>query len=179
MHSLVLHCSDPCWRPAHASDVADVLARLGLTGAARPDVPGLYAAGDAFLSLVTFLGCAPQISLTEADAREGQPVCRVRLHRFDTTTLLASAPPPAPRCPSCRAGVCVPPEAPFDGEIGCAGCGEEHLLHRLDWRRGAGFGRCFVEVENVYPHEAVPAEVLLERLAELSAVRWDYFYLSR
>jgi len=179
MHSLLLHCDVPQWRPTAPDAVARVLADAGLIGAAQGSDVLLYGAGEQFLSLVTFLGCSPRISLTEADAADGQPLCRIRLHDFDDVTLLESQPPPALRCAGCRAAQPRPVSLHYDWRQPCAKCGVSLPLHRCDWRRGAAFGRFFVEIENVFPHEAVPADLLMSRLESLSDSRWDYFYLSR
>jgi len=179
MHSLVLHCVAPQWRPTAPGPVAGALADAGLIGAAQGDDTLLYCAGEQFLSLVMFLGCSPQISLSEADAGDGQPVCRIRLHHFEEVTLVESQPSPALRCASCRAAQQRPSPLQYNQQQVCVKCGVSVPLYRYDWRRGAGFGRFFVEIENVFPHEAVPADLLMSILESLSGSRWEYFYLSR
>jgi len=178
MHSLLLHCETPLWRPASRDHVARVLVDAGLMEAVDDDGL-LYRAGEQFLFLIMFLGCSPQVSLAEDAAAENQPVCRIRLHDFEDVELLESRPPPALRCAVCRAPQQRPATLKFDQQQHCDRCGESALLHQLDWRRGAGFGRFFVEIENVFPHEAVPADKLISMLEALSNSGWDYFYLSR
>ncbi|HHJ14184.1 MAG TPA: hypothetical protein ENJ79_07365 [Gammaproteobacteria bacterium] len=172
-HSLYLFPDDP----SHAPDpgaLQDLLAESGLTNP-RPLPDGRLSAGPEFLACITFLGCAPQVSLTEADAAEGQPVCRIRLHYHDTPVLLVANPPPAVRCPACRARVTCPPGAGPDTLVACEACARESMASSLDWRHGAGAGRCFIEIEHVFPHEAVPADSLLKALATLGT-GWRYFY---
>ncbi len=179
MHSLFLLCEVPTWHPAPVGSVVRVLENAGLIGAMESGEDHRYQAGEQFLSLIMFLGCSPQISLTDAAATDGQPVCRIRLHEFKDVQLMESRPPPALRCPACRATFPRPSAPAYDRQQGCSACGESVPLYRLDWRRNAGFGRFFVEIENVFPHEAVPADRLTSVLEALSGNRWDYFYLSR
>ena len=179
MHSLLLYCETPLWRPMAPEHVARVLEDTGLIGAAKNSGELLYRAGEQFLSLITFLGCSPQVSVTEDEATDGQPVCRVRLHDFENVQLLESCPPPALRCARCRVPQQRPSSLDYDQQLSCAKCGESAPLYQFDWRRGAGFGRFFVEIENVFPHEALPADRLISALEALSGSRWNYCYLSR
>lgn len=178
MHSLVLYCDEPLWRPASLVRLAGVLQDTGLAGSQKDGEGLVFAAGEHFLSLVTFLGCAPQISLTEDDAVHGQPVCRIRLHDYRAVQLLESQSAPALRCSRCRSPQLRPSEPDYSQQLSCPACGESSPLFRFDWRRSAAFGRCFVEIENVFPHEAVPADRLMAALELLSGCSWDYFYLS-
>lgn len=179
MHSLVLCCDEPLWRPAAPAQLAGVLQEAGLAGQQKDTEGLIFAAGEHFLSLVMFLGCAPQISLTDNDAVDGQPVCRIRLHIFETVTLLESQPAPVLRCPACRSPQPRPSRPDYNLLLRCSACGEATPLFRYDWRRSAGFGRCMVEIENVFPHEAVPADRLTAVLESMSGHSWDYFYLGR
>ncbi len=139
----------------------------------------MFEAGEHFLALVTFLGCSPQISLTDDAAANGQPVCRIRLHDFEVVRLLESRPAQALRCAACRTPQPRPSVLNHDLVLTCSKCGEASPLSSYDWRRTAAFGRFFVEIENVFPHEAVPADKLMSMLGTLSGSRWDYFYLTR
>lgn len=179
MHSLLLYCEEPLWRPASPNHVVRTITDAGLVGEAEDDDAFLFRAGEQFLSLITFLGCSPQVSMAEDDAVDGQPVCRIRLHDFEDVHLLESRPAPALRCVACRALQQRPLSLEFDRQQTCVKCGESALLHQFDWRRGAGFGQFFVEIENVFPHEAVPADGLISVLEQQSGSRWNYFYLSR
>lgn len=58
-------------------------------------------------------------------------------------------------------------------------CGHVVAAPRARWRHTAGFGRLFVEIPGIYPHEAVPADRLLDALAAATGVRWDYFYTGQ
>ncbi len=179
MHSLLLHCKAPLWRPASPDHVAGALSSVGLTGVQEGGDALLYRAGERFLTLIMFLGCSPRISLTAQQATDGQPVCRIRLHDYSEVQWLESRPAPVLRCAACRAPQKRPTSLAYDRQQHCSTCGESVPLYRLDWRRGAGFGRFFVEIEHVFPHEAVPTDGLMSILEALSGNSWDYFYLSR
>jgi hypothetical protein len=48
----------------------------------------------------------------------------------------------------------------------------------LDWKQQAGFGRRLIEVEEVFPGEAVPTQSLLDLLKRASGSGWRYFYIQ-
>ncbi len=49
-------------------------------------------------------------------------------------------------------------------------------MYRWNWRRQAGFGRCWIDVHGVHEGEAVPTDTFLALLENLSGVVWDYAY---
>ena len=177
MPSLFLHADDPLWSPPEPAGLTDMLRDAGLLAAAVPSA-GEYEffAGEAFLQQIMFLGCAPQVRLNPDQPGEGQALCFIRLRIYEGTTFLCDEPFPAVRCPGCRAPVEVPAHGHGDVLHRCAQCGGETTLAQLDWRRGAGYARCFIEICGIYPHEAVPSDRLLAGLADFSGGDWGYFY---
>jgi hypothetical protein len=138
------------------------------------------AAGDEFLSLVTFLGCAPSARLTsDAPGAEGD-LNRIRLIGGMPTARLLSTRHSLrrPRCPGCRASFDPIPDASgsVSSMIVCRQCGESTPLAGLEWRHSAAFARQAIEIHGVFEGEAVPSERLLELLHILSGFRWDYAY---
>ena len=172
MPSLLLHPVDACWVPDDQGSFVHDLTRLGLIGTACEDG---FRAGQRFLELVMFLGCSPQVSLDPPPAGDSQPVCRLVLHSHSGVQFLSAKPRPAVRCPHCRLQAEVTEGAAHDSPYIC-GCGRSSALSGLDWRRGAGFGRFFLEISGIYPHEAVPADKLLECLRHTAGTDWRYFY---
>jgi hypothetical protein len=65
----------------------------------------------------------------------------------------------------------------FDSHYRCRSCGEQHRLTDLDWRQGAGYGRFFIDINAIYPQEAVPSDKLLLALRDYSGRDWKYFYI--
>ncbi|HHJ15655.1 MAG TPA: hypothetical protein ENJ80_03060 [Gammaproteobacteria bacterium] len=177
MPSLFLHAVDLLWCPSEPGGFVSTLRDVGLLGAAVPSAGEYeFLAGDQFLQRIMFLGCAPQVRLNPDEPGEGQALCFVRLRLYDETTFLSDEPFPAVRCPGCRAPAEVSAHSQSDALHGCAQCGKETALAQLDWRRGAGYARCFIEVCGIYPHEAVPSDRLLAGLADMSGGDWVYFY---
>lgn len=177
MPSLLLHPDEPDWVPADRADFVALLGNLGLIDAASEAGEGsVFRLGRQFLDLVMFLGCSPHVVIDPQDPDGGQPVCRLRYHVYSDVRFLSARMPPAVRCPHCRApasgGVQRAPDRPFS----CPQCGRISAAQALDWRQAAGFGRCFLELSGIYPHEAVPSDRLMETLRNYSRSPWCYFY---
>jgi len=157
------------------------LKAIGLLGEARESKDDAsYYAGEQFLELLTFLGCSPVIALSP---EEGERYCYVDIETFDAPQLLYGKQPFQPRCRHCRAPIPdwreqLGPQ--FDvatATVHCPQCGEETVLPRLNWKHSAGIGRQMIIIHNIYLHEAVPGEKLLQTLDALSpASNWEYFY---
>lgn len=179
MASLVLHPSDKSWLPNNDGDLYTLLQTTGLAGPALPDRYGSgYFVGNRFLSLVTFMGCSPAIKLEPDDSQPDQEFCSIRLRLEKASPLLqvASRNSP-PRCPHCRSVVEVESGDPVaETLMDCKQCGAKTPLYALNWRKTAGYARCFVEITGVYPQEALPTATLLNSLQEFSGCEWCYFY---
>jgi len=177
MPSLLLHAADPLWLPSEPGVLTDMLRGIGLLGESMsPAGKHEFLAGGQFLQQVMFLGCAPQVRLDPDQPGAGQALCFIRLQVYDETVFLCDEPFPAVRCPACRARAEVGTHSDGDVLHRCRQCGRETLSSQLDWRRGAGFAHCFIEVCGIYPHEAVPSDQLLAGLADFSGGDWVYFY---
>ncbi len=184
VRTLVLHARDP-GHEIEASALVEWLQQLGLMGEPVPDQAGAYQAGEEFLSLITFLGCSPHIDLVPVDeaARAQGRYCHVRLLGPLSEVQFRAGPGPLqPRCAHCRQAVSdwqVEVEtflAQGAGERVCVKCGARNSIATLNWRQAAGFGRWFVEVWNIHPHEAVPSEPLLHRLEQQLGTTLSFFY---
>ncbi|MGI9321350.1 MAG: hypothetical protein ACR2O5_08050 [Thiogranum sp.] len=177
MPSLLLHADDPLWQPADPDSLADALRHLGLIGPfTASEHVAEFQAGEQFLRLVMFLGCSPQVVLDPDLAEQGQVVCRIRLLNYGEVTFLTGKSMPAVRCTKCRAAVDLSSGGSFEARYRCQQCGNESRVSDLDWRQSAGFGRCFVELNGIYPQEAVPSDKLLNALHAYSNRNWRYFY---
>ena len=177
MPSLFLHADDPLWQPQQSGALVTLLQELGLLGSeAGFNGPGRYCAGPGFLQLLMFLGCSPQVALAPGQAVGGQAVCSIRLLAFDEPVFLLARPLPAVRCAQCRASASLPPEFTFTTQYRCSTCGATAGAADLDWRQGAGCGCFFIEVNGVYPQEAIPSDKLLQELGRFSRCNWKYFF---
>ncbi len=177
MPSLLLHTSNPQWLPVELAELIQVLRRLGLVSTfCAEDQDSACWAGESFLSLIMFLGCSPQVQLDPHTAMAGQDACAIRFLTYPKVTFLSAAKRPVARCQHCR----TPLNGSDDLKPGSSGvCAQCHVkldAIELDWRQAAGFGRCFIEISGIYPHEAVPSDKLLNTLAKFSGNNWVYFY---
>jgi hypothetical protein len=179
MPSLFLCPEDARWQPAAVGEFAGFLRTLGLLGSGWPSgASHEYVAGREFLKLVMFLGCAPRVLLDPECAGPGRTVCAVRLICYDDPVLLTSVPLPAVRCASCRSLVASLTDLEPDTHYCCRHCGNQSPLRQLDWRQGAGYGRFFLEISGVYPHEAIPSDQLLLELQSYSCCKWTHFFAN-
>lgn len=169
-HYLILHPADPEWAPQDPAGFESLLRQTGLIG--RQLEAASFSAGPAYLELITYLGCSPQISLGETDSS-------TRIHLsgpFDRQRFLSTT-NARPRCRSCRQTIDLQKITHLaDETVTCPHCKTSGHAAKLDWRRKAGWGRFFIEISNVFESEAVPGEALLEELAKASGLAWEYFY---
>ena len=179
MPSLLLHPDKPDWIADDRAEFVGLLGDLGLIDvASAAGDPSVYCLGHQFLTLVMFLGCSPHVLIDPRNAGEGQPVSDLRYHNYPEPRFLSARKPTAVRCPGCRAPASdVVPGRP-NKLFTCPQCGRVSAVGDLDWRRSAGLARCFLEITGIYPHEAVPSDVLMDRLRGYSGSAWRYFYID-
>ncbi|MEE9423323.1 MAG: hypothetical protein V3V50_09225 [Gammaproteobacteria bacterium] len=179
MASLILHPADADWHPDCIDDLHSHLQSIGFIGEVLPEnFSQGFLIGDKFLTLATFMGCAPAINLRPDIKHPDHEFCSIRL-RLETEVpyLFVAEKYSVPRCPHCRAAVKVDIEnIPAETQMTCDQCSESTPLHALNWRRTAGYARCFIEITGVYPQEALPTEALLNVLQKYSDCEWRYFY---
>lgn len=172
---LVLYPVDPHYAWESDTQVVAALRDLGLiSDQLRADDAGMsYLCGTNFLSLITFLGCAPDIALEpQENARE---FCYIELPLPAASPMAHyGANVKSARCPSCQNPVQALTEVT---EICCSRCGTPTLAWQLNWRRSACWARTVINLWNVYESEAVPGDPLLNRLANVSGVSWGFCYI--
>jgi len=174
------------FHPRQADTVVDPqilvasLGEIGLLGEARPsDKQGSFYAGKHFLELLTFLGCSPVIALSPD---EGERYCYIDIETFETPRLVTGSQPFQPRCRHCRAPIPdwreqLGSSEVMQARVSCPQCGQDNTLARLNWKHAAGVGRQMIVIYNIYLHEAVPGEKLMQTLESLTpSTAWDYFY---
>jgi hypothetical protein len=157
------------------------LSEIGLLGKSRGTAgDGSFYAGEHFLELLTFLGCSPAIALTPED---GERYCYIDIKTHEQPQFVYGNQPFQPRCSHCRAPIHdwrqqYSPNIDVEKQrIHCDQCGEDSLLSRMNWKHSAGLGRQMIIIHNIYLHEAVPGEKLLQTLESLEpSSRWEYFY---
>jgi hypothetical protein len=184
---LVICPEDPECPPPSIEHLASFLTSVGLTGKAQAqDVytpKHQYMAGERFLDLIAFLGCSPNIKL-EPD-KEHQSFCHINIvvNQGESILFKQGRQTTPPRCPGCRKPfrawrtLITPVTRPDESKWRCPDCGWDALPWQYNWRKTAGFGRCFIEITDIYPKEALPQANLLEALAQQYSMNWTWFYI--
>ncbi len=154
-----------------------------------------YAVGDGFMQQIIFMGCSPAIELQIPDVMEAGKVnfTFVRLSQHAGEDGQYAVPyygkrydhiQQVPRCPACRRPVKADISQLHSSlrsdpdRITCHACQHSSDVADLDWRKQTGWGNVFIEILNVYPHEAVPTDGLLQALSETTTSNWKYFYTA-
>jgi hypothetical protein len=165
------------------SALQDSLRKVGFIGRGIPGNDRAFFAGERFLDLLIFAGCSVQIELTPP--ADGRSFCHVRFRGpAGHPELIRGRNTRPPRCPACRAprrdwkDILLAPVPANDPRLVCESCGAEHPPWDWDWKGNAGFGRTFVQVEEIFPGEATPAPALTEILEGVSAGPWRHFYVQ-
>lgn len=163
--------------------LATRLRDIGLTGHSfAPDGTRRWLTGAAFPSLISFLGCAPDLRLEPPDTPAD--TWGEQLDSFCHVWISPVSPMPrlwigeqtrAPGCPDC--GATLPLATDGLARLGCPACGRSWPAAGFHWRRRAAVCRQFVAVYGVYPAEAVPTGELLEALRQIGGFGWQYAYL--
>jgi hypothetical protein len=183
---LVICPEDPEHPPPSIDHLTSSLNSVGLTGKAiiqdgyTPKQQ--YMAGERFLDLIAFLGCSPNIKL-EPD-EDHQSFCHINIvvNQGEGILFRPGRQTTPPRCPSCRKPLknwrelISPGALPDELEWRCPDCGQYARPWQYDWRKTAGFGRCFIEITDIYPKEALPQSSLLDALMQEYSIDWTWFY---
>ena len=177
---LVLCPVDPQWAVPETADLVEKLRSTGFINKAL-DGQNHFLAGDKFLDYIAFMGCSPDIQLEPED--NGKPFCAIHLHQNESIEFNRGAHTATPRCNSCGSAVHNWESiinAWFDSDksqlMECNSCHQRTAPWEYNWRKSAGFGRCFIEVSNIFPKEAIPQQHFLNELYAFSNVNWHYFY---
>jgi hypothetical protein len=179
LSSLYLAPTDPQIKPA-LGDIHRVLTGLQIIG--PPLAAASFSAGEGFSRHVIYTGCAPHLVMQPP--ADGSPqFCHVVLHGpFARPRLVTGPNTVPPRCPACRARL-VDWRAQRQGwndggPARCAACGHSCAPSALDWRGHAISGCVLVELRNVFPGEAAPSDVLMQRLRGATGSGWRYAWAA-
>lgn len=184
MPKLVFCAKNPEYVPTNISDLVSTLQKTGFLGEKwqSPDsVTGeRYLIGESFLSLVTFMGCAPAIELEPiTEQPESTEFCHVEIEEIKgTVEFIQGSDHLISRCPRCRHRHASWNSLPETMTYSCDKCGVESHLSEYDWKNTAGCGRFFISLHGIYPQEAIPTSHLLQTLEKISVTAWDYFYIQ-
>ena len=137
-----------------------------------------YSVGEKFLDYIAYMGCSPAIQF---DAAEGQDnFCHIKIHKYESPQLIYSKKQfSAPLCPACRKPVKSWQQSLNEETAGCDHCQTVSGIETLNWRRMAGYAPLFIEITDIFPKEAIPQQLLLDKLTSITETGWQYFYSCR
>jgi hypothetical protein len=179
---LVLTPKNPYLLPENPTAIFSKLHEIGLISTPLPNDQG-YLLGEAFMRLITFMGCSPYIRLEPDESDE--PFCHLLLDGpHPRPKLLVGKNSVPPRCENCRRRLGewqtifkTWQDKPQGWQFNCPHCGHSQDPATYDFKQSAGCGRFLLFVENIFPQEAIPAQSLLNILEQSSQGEpWLYFY---
>jgi len=133
-----------------------------------------YFTGEKHLDHIAYMGCAPVIQF---EAGDDENFCFIKIHQHTTPVLIHSEKQSrAPHCPACNKPVKNWQHKKTESTIHCDLCNTSSGIENFNWRKMAGYAQLFIEITDIFPKEAIPQQSLLDKLAEISNVEWQYFY---
>lgn len=184
MPKLVFHAKNPEYIPSNIPDIVRALQEIGFVGKkwqSPEEVSGeRYLIGDSFLSLVSFMGCAPAIELEPiAEHPASTDFCHIEIGSIKPDVeFVRGSEHLISRCPHCRQRHVNWQTIPENLFYPCDKCKTETHLSEYDWKNTAGCGRFFISLHGIYPQEAIPTSHLLQSLESISDAAWSYFYIQ-
>lgn len=162
------------YTPTDETRLVSGLRHEGLIGE-KINTPHDYLVGERFLDYIAYLGCSPAIEF-EPDA-EGENFCFIRIHHYTSPRLIRSHKQARkPQCPVCNKPISNQDVNSTAGTLLCESCHTESALEQINWRKMAGYAQLFIEISDIFPREAIPQQLLLDRLSQLTETSWSYFY---
>jgi len=143
-----------------------------------------YLPGERFLSLITFLGCSPNVNLFPVD---GENHCFISfIEPTEFPSCVGYTKTANPKCPNCTKRIAdwkisdwqLPGEILPGKLCYCDKCQVQTPYTELNWKHECGFARCGFVVNHIYPHEALPTDQLLDLLKQAAGFEWDYSYAN-
>jgi len=159
------------------SAFVNALKEIGLIAQKlNPHEPGHhYFTGDKYLDFIAYMGCAPAIQF-EAGGKN-KNFCFIKIHQYQPAELIVSEKQSrAPHCPACNKPVKNWQTTKTGSTICCDQCNTTSNIEKFNWRKMAGYSRLFIEITDVFPKEAIPQPLLLDKLADITDTNWLYFY---
>ena len=184
MPQLVFHAKNPEYIPESVPHIIKALRDVGFIGEKwqnpEPVAGERYIIGESFLSLVTFMGCAPAIELEPLeDEPESTEFCHIEIQDIKSNVeFVRGSEHIISRCPHCRQRHADWKVIPENLWYTCDKCKVDSHLSEYDWKNTAGAGHFFISLHGIYPQEALPTSSLLQTLEKISETEWTYFYIQ-
>ena len=138
-----------------------------------------YYTGEKYLDYIAYMGCAPAINF-EANEGSNNDFCFIQIHDYESPRLIHNKKQArAPHCPQCKKPVKDWESNLSNSTIHCSQCNTSSNIGAYNWRKMAGFAQLFIEITDIFPKEAIPQQLLLDKLADITDVEWVYFYSCR
>ncbi len=133
-----------------------------------------YFTGDKFLDYIAYMGCAPTITF---EKNGNKNFCFIKVLNFTSKKLLhCQQQARAPHCTKCKKPVNTWQDNKTDTTIHCNHCDATSSIEKFNWRKTAAYAKLFIEITDIFPKEAIPQQILLDKLASITNVEWSYFY---
>ena len=172
--SLVIYPTNPNWTPDNPELLLKTLQEVGLAGEILDKNENSFLVGKKFLNHISFMGCSPNIKFDNENNDGKFTFIRITIKK--NITALTGKHNFAPHCPQCKK-----PEKNWrallkDNQLTCSHCETNSNAWLFNWRKSAGFARCFIEITDIYPKEAIPQPSLLDFLEKNFETSWSYFF---
>ena len=172
--SLVIVPNDVNWVPEQIEKLSAFLQERGLTGTQLNEAENSFLVGEKFLDQISFMGCSPNVKLDDENS-DGK-FTFIRLTSSPEINALIGKHSFAPHCPHCKKPEKNWGERLQKNQIACSNCQMTSDVWKYNWRKSAGFGRCFIEITDIFPKEAIPQSSLLDALEKQFGPSWSYFF---
>lgn len=116
---------------------------------------------------VTFLGCSPDISNIKNT---------IQIKHFESITPLGAESIQSISCPKCKHKIPDPHKIIKQNFYKCFSCKNKIPPSEINWRKTVGFSQSFIQIQNIFPKEAIPNDSFIELLSNFSKSSWNYFY---
>ena len=168
-HCLFLYPENPV-QQIDTQQITEDLIKQKFIGASLGD--RRFATGERFTSLLTFMGCSPHIEL---EPQENQPYCYIEIHTTDKPVFNHGTNLKKLTCPHCKQKI----QVSIDKQLVCPKCKNELIPEQLNWRKSAFIASTWITIGNIYELEAVPSDILLNRLQKNTGERWKTAYIRQ
>lgn len=172
--SLVLYPDDPNWTPEDPDVCINFLQEIKLAGNNLDKEEMCFLVGDKFLDYISFMGCSPNIKFNKKNNDEKFTFIRIILS--ESVTALTGKHSFSPLCPQCKKPNKNWRENLEDNQLVCNHCQTTSDAWQFNWRKSACFARCFIEITDIYPKEAIPQPSLLTALEKKFQTSWAYCF---
>lgn len=125
-----------------------------------------YSTGSQFVSLLTFMGCSPDIEL---EPQNNKPYCYVELETRDKPEFVSGSNLKKSRCTHCKKEITTP--------FICPHCQQAHKPEKINWRKTAFLAQSWITIGNIYELEAIPSDLFLDALEKETGTKWKPAYI--